>query len=183
MTHIEGNFFESIFVCFVFDAHRREWRTYRTGRSISSRTWVGLSLILAVPPSASADGQNWLCGWARWWNIPNLSQLNPVHSPPGDGPPCTDYSSHWWCKSVRHLLCRKSASFRIMRSHFSSHSPFASRKSWHASDGEEGSPNQIGLSCKTLREISNLKVEKWLRKMRKFSCNTGPPGLYDTLGD
>ena len=50
------------------------------GRSISSRTWVGtmgwvdfdfaFCLVLIV--------QNWLSGWARLWNIPNISQLNPV---------------------------------------------------------------------------------------------------------
>ena len=55
-----------------------ECRNKCTGRrSISSRTWLGLTLILAVPPSAwfclGLSWQNWLCDWARWWNIPNLS--------------------------------------------------------------------------------------------------------------
>ena len=30
--------------------------------------------------------QNWLRTWARWWNIPNQSQLNP--GSPGDVSPC-----------------------------------------------------------------------------------------------
>ena len=53
-----------------------------TWRSISSRTWFGLTLILALQLSAWWSWQNWLCGWARWWNIPNLSQLNPARHLP-----------------------------------------------------------------------------------------------------
>ena len=62
-----------------------------TGRSISWRTSVGLTLILVVPPSAQfclmGIWQNWLNSWARWWNIPN--QIQPNQGSPGDGPPCT----------------------------------------------------------------------------------------------
>ena len=60
-----------------------------TGCSISPRTLVWLTLHLAVPLSAqfflytsarnpkSDSLQKWLSNWARWGNIPNLSQPNP----------------------------------------------------------------------------------------------------------
>ena len=70
-------------------------RKPHTGCSISSRTMVGLTLIFAVPLSA------WFClgrwffwqkrpsNWARWWNIPHLSQ--PYPSPRADGTRCSVY--------------------------------------------------------------------------------------------
>ena len=44
--------------------------------------WVdfdfGSSNFCLVLLGLMGSWQNWLCGWARWGKLPNLSQLNPV---------------------------------------------------------------------------------------------------------
>ena len=83
-----------------------------TGCSISSRTLVGLTLILDVTPICLIlHGQvgflrKRLSNWARWWNIPNLSQPNQGIRPPES--PCTilmDYLLQRECTLCRPL-CR-----------------------------------------------------------------------------
>ena len=52
--------------------------------------WVdfdfGCSTLCLILPGLMGNFQNWLSSWARWWNIPNQSQLNP--GSPGDMSPC-----------------------------------------------------------------------------------------------
>ena len=71
-------------------------------------------------------------------------------------------------------LCRKGASFRIMRSHFDSHSLFASRKTWLVR--EDGSPKSNRSFMQNYFSGNLLKVWKWSlhmrveREGRKRSC-------------
>ena len=59
------------------------WETlYREGHLLADFIWVdfefGSSTFCLVLLRLMGSWQNWLCGCARWWNIPNPSQLNPV---------------------------------------------------------------------------------------------------------
>ena len=55
---------------------------YREGHLLLDLSWVdldfGSSTFCLVLLGLVGSWQNWLCDWARWWNMPNLSQLNPV---------------------------------------------------------------------------------------------------------
>ena len=68
----------------------------RTARRLGN--WVdldlGCSTVCPIWLGQMGIWQNWLCGWARLWNIPNLSQPDP--SPRADGSPCT--GGCWRCE-------------------------------------------------------------------------------------
>ena len=55
---------------------------YREVHLLADMGWVdfdfGSSTFCLVLLGLMGSLQNWLCGWAKWWNIRNLSQLNPV---------------------------------------------------------------------------------------------------------
>ena len=64
---------------------------YRETHLLANLGWVdfdvGCSTLCLVLPGLMGNCQNWLSSWARWWNIPNQSQLNPGST--GDGSLCT----------------------------------------------------------------------------------------------
>ena len=58
-----------------------------TSSLLANLGWVDFDFYLFHPlPGLMGNWQNWLSSWARWWKIPNQSQLNP--GSPGDVSPC-----------------------------------------------------------------------------------------------
>ena len=83
-----------IFICHLYKSHY--WHVC-TGQGIWSRTWVGLTLFLAVPLVVSQIlleqmriRQYWHISRAMWWNAQDHCQPNPGPQP--DAPSCISLS-------------------------------------------------------------------------------------------
>ena len=55
---------------------------YRLTHLLANLGWVkydfGCSILCLVQPGLMGNWQNWLSSWARWWNIIDQSQPNPL---------------------------------------------------------------------------------------------------------
>ena len=76
----------------IWSNHKKVYvMSYREVHLLADLGWVnfdfGSSTFCLVLLGLMGSWQNWLCGWARWWSIPNLSQLHPVRQE--NGPLCT----------------------------------------------------------------------------------------------
>ena len=75
-----------IFITDAYSSDKKQLRvfdkSYREVHLLADLGWVdfdcGCSTFCLVLLGLMGSWQNWPCGSARWWNIPNLSQLNPV---------------------------------------------------------------------------------------------------------